>query len=82
MRNGPELTGCSSMMLSAVCGLSFRSSKIGCQICFGARFSFDSELTRKAASGCFSLMVSVSGPVASTLAMLATNGLYIGALSP
>src|SRR5579859_1081863 len=81
MRNGPELTGCSSWMLSAVCGLFFRSSKIGCQTCFGARFSFDSELTRNAASGCLSLIVSVSGPVASTLAILATNGLYIGALS-
>src|SRR5580692_6397444 len=82
MRNGPELTGWSSWMLSAVCGLFFRSSKMACQTCLGARFSLDNELTRNAASGFLSLMVSVSGPVASTLAIFRTNGLNIGALSP
>src|SRR5580658_9668116 len=69
------------MMLSAVSGLVFRSSKIGSQICFGARLSLDRELTRKAASGRFRVMRRLIGPIVSTLAMLTTNGLNMGALS-
>ena len=80
--NGPEPMGSGSMMLSAVSGLSFRLSKIGAQMCFGARFSLDNELTRNAASGRLRVIRRLIGPVASTLAILATKGRYIGDLSP
>ena len=81
-RNGPEPTGSFSMMLSAVSGLLFRSSKIGAQMCFGARFSLESELTRNAASGRFRVMRRLIGPGGLDLGDVGDERPYIGALSP
>src|SRR5690349_16525302 len=68
--------------LSAVSALPFSPSRIGPQTCFGVRFTLASVVVSNAALGVFSVKRTVLPPVAATLAILATNGLYIGDLSP